>query len=534
MNCKLLQLPPKMIEDERINANLNQKMTINEKLEEGKEETGTLPTNDNNVTNVYNEVNKISTEYKKLEEKETISNDDAKFTAMDIELTAPDIEKVPLITEDQSAFEIKIDSNANSKQTGTCGSNALAGGSTPVLNASVAGSSLSLLAEYDSSEDSLDDSSTDDEDNSDDTSDSSDEDGSGVESSGLEIPDVPTCSTDSSDSDSDSDACSEKSLTAIKKKIDEIEDVGDDDEELLLGEDDERRPPPRLKVPGELGIDDLPPIENLHITVPEDKCEYLGKITSIVEQLVLVESIPNKVPFDLDTVLFLDKGRTPLGKIFDVMGPVHCPIYCIRFNSHQDILDRNIVTGLDVYCAPSASCSQLVILSTLTKMKGSDASWLDDIEPPERYLEYSDDEQERAARKARKNKNSEQINGNNEEVRPQRGPPRPMARGRRQYQQPPPHHQPQYGPGNNYNGYGRRNPHFRPQTPPQQFPPQYFRLPPTPAAGPMYQNPYANVGQFYANPFAFTPQVNYPPFNPTLFGQPPPPPPPPSSSHNRR
>lgn len=33
------------------------------------------------------------------------------------------------------------------------------------------------------------------------------------------------------------------------------------------------------------------------------------------------------------------------------------------------------------------------------RCKGSDASWVDDDEPPEVCLEYSDDEQEKRARK---------------------------------------------------------------------------------------------------------------------------------------
>lgn len=40
-----------------------------------------------------------------------------------------------------------------------------------------------------------------------------------------------------------------------------------------------------IRAKGEVGIEDLPPIEDLKITVPADECVELGKIISIVEQL---------------------------------------------------------------------------------------------------------------------------------------------------------------------------------------------------------------------------------------------------------
>lgn len=39
------------------------------------------------------------------------------------------------------------------------------------------------------------------------------------------------------------------------------------------------------KVKGELGILDLPPIEDLHISVPEEECKAIGVIKSVVEPL---------------------------------------------------------------------------------------------------------------------------------------------------------------------------------------------------------------------------------------------------------
>lgn len=120
-------------------------------------------------------------------------------------------------------------------------------------------SSLSMLAQYDSQESS---------------SSSKSESSSDTESSSMEV--------DSADSESSitSDA-SEKSLSAIKKKIDEFQE-GDEEDDDETGEKQSRVP---IKAIGELGIEDLPPIEDLFITVPEKECNLLGKITSIVDQL---------------------------------------------------------------------------------------------------------------------------------------------------------------------------------------------------------------------------------------------------------
>lgn len=42
------------------------------------------------------------------------------------------------------------------------------------------------------------------------------------------------------------------------------------------------------KYKDELDLDDLPPIEELRITVPEEECEPLGTVCSIVNQLGMV------------------------------------------------------------------------------------------------------------------------------------------------------------------------------------------------------------------------------------------------------
>ena len=45
------------------------------------------------------------------------------------------------------------------------------------------------------------------------------------------------------------------------------------------------------------------------------------------------------------------------------------------------------------------------------RVKGSDASWENDIEPPEEHLDYSDDEEEKAARKRLQEKRRTEVEG---------------------------------------------------------------------------------------------------------------------------
>ncbi|XP_053957353.1 H/ACA ribonucleoprotein complex non-core subunit NAF1 [Anastrepha ludens] len=235
--------------------------------------------------------------------------------------------------------------------------------------------------------------------------------------------DSDSSETISSASESETEYLS-KIAKVIKKRIgtnnDENDDADDDDDYSEGdGKDNKkggRRQPPRVR--GEMLLDDLPPIQDLQISVPAEECTELGRVHSIVDQLLLVSALPNSIILDLDTVLFLDKGKRVLGEVFDVLGQVADPIYCVRFNTNQDIHKKNINIGDVVYVAPKTEYTQYVILSSLMKMRGSDASWENDIEPPPRYLDYSDDEEEREARQQlRKNRrqSTKEDDGNDDD-----------------------------------------------------------------------------------------------------------------------
>lgn len=155
--------------------------------------------------------------------------------------------------------------------------------------------------------------------------------------------------------------------------------------------------PPKTK--NELLTKDLPPVEELTMTVGENECQELGEVSSTVDDLVVIESHPGMPAVDLESILFLEKGSQPLGRVFDVIGPVTRPYYVVRFNNEEHIKERGIVKGMKVYYAPKTEHTTFVFLEQLMKMKISDASWKDDEEPPIQFLDYSDDEEESRAKK---------------------------------------------------------------------------------------------------------------------------------------
>jgi len=180
----------------------------------------------------------------------------------------------------------------------------------------------------------------------------------------------------------------------------------DSDEELdnrvVSTKDDEEKDegPPRTK--NELCPKDLPPVDDLTMSVAEADCLEVGVISSTVDELVVIESNPGVPALDLETVLFVEKGEKALGKVFDVIGPVSRPYYVVRFNNDQHIQDRGVAKGMMVYYAPRTEHTTFVFLEQLMKMKISDASWMNDEEPPPQFIEYSDDEEERRVKREKK------------------------------------------------------------------------------------------------------------------------------------
>lgn len=154
---------------------------------------------------------------------------------------------------------------------------------------------------------------------------------------------------------------------------------------------------------GELKLSDLPPLEDLKISVPADSLIKIGKVLNVVDVLVVVESIQKMPPLDIDTILFKSDGE-PLGAVFDVFGPIKEPHYTIRFNRPDQVKEKNIELNMPVFFVPQSErkITKFAFIEELKKIKGTDASWENDNEPPECVLEYSDDEEEKQAKSNRK------------------------------------------------------------------------------------------------------------------------------------
>jgi len=213
-------------------------------------------------------------------------------------------------------------------------------------------------------------------------------------------------SEDESDSDSSSSSDSEEEL----------------DNKVVVAKDDAEKDdegPPRTK--NEILPKDLPPVEDLDMTVNEADCLEVGEISSTVEDLVVIESNPGLPALDLESVLFLEKGAKALGRVFDVIGPVTRPFYVVRFNSEQHVRERGVTRGMMVYFAPKTEHTTFVFLEQLMKMKISDASWFNDEEPPPQFIEYSDDEQETRAKQERKIKKMVEKGADENTVMAKRG-----------------------------------------------------------------------------------------------------------------
>ncbi|CAK9809061.1 H/ACA ribonucleoprotein complex non-core subunit NAF1 [Anthophora quadrimaculata] len=206
---------------------------------------------------------------------------------------------------------------------------------------------------------------------------------------------IETLVSEESDSEDDFTSSSDSSIACLSNESDS------DDSSNKKNKRNYTREQKNNEIKNEL--DDLPPIEDLKISVPEVLCDPLGEVAWMVEQLVVVKPKSGKPTLNLDTVLFVDKGQRALGKIFDVFGQVSEPHYCVRFNSSEHIKQSDVKVGMTVYYCPNTEYTSLVFLHELMKIKGIDATA---DEPPE----FSDDEEERAYYEKLKTKQANNTN----------------------------------------------------------------------------------------------------------------------------
>ncbi|XP_041040210.1 H/ACA ribonucleoprotein complex non-core subunit NAF1 [Carcharodon carcharias] len=206
-------------------------------------------------------------------------------------------------------------------------------------------------------------------------------------------------SSSSEDTSSDSDSDSTSSSSSAPSVV--VMSDGDDDDQ----EPGEKRKPQPVKTKDELLLEDLPKVEEVNIVLPDEVAkEPIGFVSSIIDQLVIVESLKEMPPVNEETILF-KMDNTSVGKVFEVFGPVSHPFYVLRFNSVEDIAVKEIKLQELFYIAPAVKdFTQYIFTEKLKQDKGSDASWRNDQEPPTEALDFSDDEKEREAKQKKKKK----------------------------------------------------------------------------------------------------------------------------------
>ncbi|NXS56470.1 NAF1 protein, partial [Brachypteracias leptosomus] len=153
---------------------------------------------------------------------------------------------------------------------------------------------------------------------------------------------------------------------------------------------------------------ELPPVEDISIILPDNiELRLFGTVSSIIEQLVIIESLRGLPPVNEESVIFKE-NRQAAGKIFEIFGPVLHPFYVLRFNSSEHIKAKGINVQDSMYFAPSVEdFTQYIFAEKLKQDKGSDASWKNDQEPPTEFLDFSDDEKEREAKHKKKKAQSQ-------------------------------------------------------------------------------------------------------------------------------
>ncbi|XP_066524081.1 H/ACA ribonucleoprotein complex non-core subunit NAF1 isoform X2 [Hoplias malabaricus] len=230
-----------------------------------------------------------------------------------------------------------------------------------------------------------------------------------------------------------------------------------------------------MRTQDELLIEDLPAVENLNISLSEEtEMESIGVISSIIDKLVIVESKKDTLPLNEGTVFF-SKERIAIGKVFEVFGPVCQPYYILRFNSQEDIDQKNLKQGESVFFAPQVKdFTEYIFTEQLNEIKGSDASWKNDQEPPPEALDFSDDEQERLAKQKLKKQKRHQRQQlceekcDSESETPTCTPqmtPRRKSQNQNFERKRHVHHNPQNFGHSSFHG----NPHFQPQDTPQFY-----------------------------------------------------------------
>jgi len=134
------------------------------------------------------------------------------------------------------------------------------------------------------------------------------------------------------------------------------------------------------------------------------RTKLIGHVMNTIgNECVNIVSLENSKRLDIGTVVVLENKRI-LGPISDIYGPTTQPMYAVLTENNEGVNVRD-----QVHCDESAACAEKVADDDAT-----DASWVGDQECPPNNKDYSDDEEERDARKQKIIKSRNKRNDNEE------------------------------------------------------------------------------------------------------------------------
>ncbi|KAK9832441.1 hypothetical protein WJX74_010358 [Apatococcus lobatus] len=162
--------------------------------------------------------------------------------------------------------------------------------------------------------------------------------------------------------------------TQIRNLIDNI----DADDEPLIAEDS--------------AADKLPPPEPLDVEIsPQDAVTPAGAISAVIEGIIVVQAPEQSPALREGSVLCLE-DRKPLGRIEEILGPVLCPIYALRYAGDGGEMPAQVAPGRRV-CSVDRFSHKLEEADL--SAKGYDnTGQLDGKPEADDEVQFSDDEQE--------------------------------------------------------------------------------------------------------------------------------------------